>query len=135
MAGDKGNPLKKSVSSAFGRMSGGDLVGSADQRTENDGASPFPILVHTDQGPVVFKSTEDCSGDYNAWTVQGDLPEPPFPTEDLFCNPNYTLQPIENMELTINGTDIHIDVDCGTVSGGAVNYTMAMLKWSEIGRR
>jgi hypothetical protein len=135
VAGDKANPLKKSASSAFGRMSGGDVVRSADQRTENVGANPFPILVHTDQGPVVLKSTEDCSGDYNAWTVQGDLPEPPFPTEDLFCNPNYTLQPIENMELTISGTDVSIDVDCGTVSGGAVKYTMAMLKWSEIGRR
>jgi len=39
------------------------------------------------------------------------------------------------MELTISGTDVSIDVDCGTVSGGAVKYTMAMLKWSEIGRR
>jgi hypothetical protein len=132
MADDKSNSAKKSVTSTFEQMSGGEVVRSAEQR---GGGNSFPVLVHSDRGAVVLRLTDDCSSEYNAWTVEGDLPEPPFPTEDLFCNPNYTLLPIENMELTISGTGITLCVSCGIVSGESVTGAEAMMRWYEIGRR
>jgi len=134
MTEKKSNPYKKSVSSSFGEMSGRSVLGSADQSQGDDGES-FPILVHTDQGAVVLKLTDDCSGDYNAWIVRGDIPEPPFPTEDLFCNSQYTLEGIQDAELTIAGTQSVLCVSSGTVSGDDIDDAEAMMKWYEIGKR
>jgi hypothetical protein len=133
MAEGKSNPYKKPVSSSFGGMSGGSVIRSADQ-SEGDGEQSFPILVHTDQGPIVLKLTEDCSGDYNAWTVSGDIPQSPFPTESLFCDPKYVLEAIEEGEFTISGTHITLRVRCGTMSGDDINHAEALMKWHEIGR-
>jgi hypothetical protein len=134
VAEKKTNPYKKSVSSSFGEMSGRSVIGSANQSDDESGES-FPILVHTDLGPVVCKLTDDCSGDYNAWVVRGDIPEPPFPTEDLFCNSNYRLEEIQDAELTISGTQVILCVNSGTISGDDIDDAEAMMKWYEIGKR
>lgn len=134
MAEDKSNPYKKSVSSSFREMAAGVVLGSADQSAADEGQS-FPILVHTDQGPIVLKLADDCSGDYNVWAVRGNIPEPPFPTESLFCDPKYMLEPISDAEFSIRGTQMTLCVRSGTISGGQINDAEAMMKWSEIGHR
>jgi hypothetical protein len=133
MAQDKSDKFKKSVSSTLGRMSAGSVIRSADQSDESQGQ--IPILVHTDQGPVVLKLAEECSDNYNAWWVRGDLPEPPFPTEQLFCDPKYTLESIDTAQLTISGTNVVLSVDCGALSGDDVEGAQQTLMWMEIGSR
>jgi hypothetical protein len=132
VADDKPDPYKKAVSSSFGEMSASAAVGSAN-RPGDAGAESFPILVYTDQGPIVLRLSDDCSGDYNAWTVSGDIPKPPFPTENLFCDPQYMLQEIENGDFTIRGTQITLCVRSGTMSGDDIDRAEAMMKWHEIG--
>lgn len=125
---------KRSIWHLFGWMSGRSVLGSAG-RSEGEGSGSFPILVHTEQGPVVLKLAEDLSGDYNAWAVRGNLPAPPFPTEDLFCNSKYVLQPIDNMELSISGTQITLCVSDGTVTGDEVDNAETLMRWHEIGKQ
>lgn len=125
---------KRSIFHLFRWMSGRSVLRSA-AKSNGDGVESFPILMHTDQGPVVLKLAEDLSGDYNAWTVRGDLPNPPFPTEDLFCDSKYTLEPLNNIELTISGTQINLCVRDGTVTGGEIDNAETLMRWHEIGKQ